>query len=88
MSVSNTHNFASVGKLVDESSGNGSVNLELFTKDATGDAEDLWHFLSNLFESLLIQENIVIELILNLSLSPRLLLGLGSLGFLGLGTRG
>ena len=85
MSVSDTLDIFSFSKLFDESSGNGSVNLELFTNDGASDAKDLWNLLSDLLESLLIKEDIIVELVLNLSLSPSLLLGLGSLGLLGLG---
>ena len=40
---------------------------------------------ADLVEALLVEEDIVVELILNLGLGPGLLLGLGSLGLVGLG---
>ena len=40
--------------------------------------------MADLVKSLLVEEDILVELVLNLGLGPGLLLGLGSLGLLGL----
>ena len=79
MSVSNASDFSSGGQFFDEGSCYGSVDLELFTQDGASDHEDLGNLSANLFKSLLIQEHVVVELVLDLGLSPGLLLGLGSL---------
>jgi len=68
----------------EETSGNGTINLELFHDDGAGEAENLGHLLADLIEALLVQEDIVVELVLDLGFGPGLLLGLGTLGFVGL----
>ena len=70
----------------DDSPGYRSINLELFHDDRAGEAENLWHFRADLLKSLLVQEDIVVQLVLDLGLGPGLLLGLGALGLGGLGT--
>ena len=68
----------------DETSGDGSINLKLFHDDRAGDAENLGHLGADLVKTLLIEEDIVVELVLNLGLGPGLLLCLGTLGFVSL----
>jgi len=63
----------------DEGAGDGSVNLELFAEGCTGNAENLCHFLRNLFVALLVKEHVVVKLVLNLDLGPALFLGLAAL---------
>ena len=58
------------GKIFDQSSSNGSTNLELFAENGSGNAEDLWDLLDHSLVLLLIQEYGVVKLLLNLSLSP------------------
>ena len=72
----------------DETSGDRSVNLELFHDDRARDAENLGHLCADFVEALLVEEDIIVELVLNLGLGPGLLLGLGSLALVGLGALG
>ena len=58
------------GKILDQSSGDGTTDLELFAKDSSGDAEDLWDFLDHSLVLLLIQEYGIVKLLLNLGLCP------------------
>ena len=62
-----------------ETSGDRSINLELFHDDGASNAENLGHLRGDLVEALLIKEDVVVELVLNLGLGPGLLLCLGSL---------
>ena len=57
-------------KVLDESSGDGSANLELLDKSSSGDAEDLWDFLEHSFVLLLVEEDSVVSLLLYLGLGP------------------
>ena len=75
-------------KMHEQSSGNSSINLELFHDDWTREAENLGHFCADLVESLLVQEDVLVELVLNLGLGPGLLLCLGSLQLVSLGALG
>ena len=61
-------------QIFDECPGDRSANLELLAKDGSSDAEDLWNFLEHSLVLLLIQEHGVVKLLLNLDLSPGLLL--------------
>ena len=72
----------------DKASCNGTINLELFHDDGAGNAENLWQLLADLVESLLVEEDILIELVLYLGLGPGLLLCLSSLGFVSLSALG
>lgn len=65
--------------VLDQSAGDGAVDLELLAKRRTGDAENLCHFLRNLFVALLVKEHVVVKLVLNLDLGPALFLGLAAL---------
>ena len=56
--------------ILDESSGNGTTDLEFFAKDGSGDAEDLWDLLDHSLVLLLVEENSVVKLFLNLDLGP------------------
>ena len=72
-------------QFLDKGTSNRSSNLELFAKNGSGDAKNLWHLLDHSLELLLVEENSVVKLFLNLNLGPGLLLCLGSslgLGFL------
>ena len=71
--------------MLQEGSGNGSINLELFHDGGASDAEDLGHLGADLLESLLVQEDIRVELVLDLGFGPGLLLCLGTLALVGLG---
>ena len=66
------------GKILDQSSGDGSTDLELFAEDSSGDAKDLWDLLDHSLVLLIIEEDSVVKLLLNLGLGPGLLLGFGS----------
>ena len=77
---------ARAGHDADEGAGSRSINLELFHDDGARDAENLGQFRADLVESLLVEEHIVVELVLDLGLGPGLLLSLSSLGLLGLRT--
>ena len=56
--------------ILDESSGNGTTDLEFFAKDGSGDAEDLWHLLDHSLVLLLVEEYGIVKLFLNLNLGP------------------
>ena len=58
------------GKIFDQSSSNGSTNLELFAENGSGNAENLWDLLDHSLVLLLIQEYGVVKLLLYLSLGP------------------
>ena len=66
------------GKILDQSSRDGTSNLELFTENGSGNAEDLWDLLEHSLVLLLIQEYGVVKLLLYLGLGPGLLLGFSS----------
>ena len=78
MGIANALDHALSGEVLDESTSNGSADLELIAKHSAGDAEDLGNFLGNLIESLLFEEHVVVELILYLDLGPTLLFSLRS----------
>ena len=69
-----------LAQVLDESTGDGSSNLELFAKDCSGDAEDLGDLLDHSLVLLLVEEHSIVELLLDLDLGPGLLLGLCALG--------
>lgn len=73
---------AFLGEVLDETAGNGTVDLELLHKRGAGDAEDLGDLLADLGKALLVKEDLVVELVLDLDLGPGLLLGLSTLGSL------
>ena len=77
-------NFSGAGHVSEETSGDRSINLELFHDDGASEAKNLWHLRADLVEALLVQEDIVVELVLDLSLGPGLLLCLGTLAFVSL----
>ena len=81
-SVSDGHDFTGASHVPDDGSSDGSIYLELFHDDRAGEAENLWHLLADLVESLLLEEHFVVELVLDLGLGPGLLLSLGSLSLL------
>ena len=56
--------------ILNESSGNGTTDLEFLAKDGSGDAEDLWDFLDHSLVLLLIKEYGIVKLLLNLGLCP------------------
>ena len=57
-------------EVVDQETGNGSVNLELLAEDGSGDAQDFGDFVGELLVSLLIEEDFIVELVLDLDLGP------------------
>merc|ERR1719498_1804637 len=57
-------------QISDESSGNGTTDLEFFAKDGSGDAENLWNLLNHSLVLLLVEENSVVKLFLYLNLGP------------------
>ena len=59
---------------MDERAGNGTVDLELLTKNGARDAEDLLALHGDLVVPILIQENVVVKLILDLNFGPALLI--------------
>ena len=63
------------GKILDQSSSDGTTDLEFLTENGSGDAKNLWDFLDHSLVLLLIQEYGIVKLLLNLGLSPGLLLG-------------
>ena len=54
----------------DEETSDGTVNLELLAEDGSGDAKNFWDFGAEFLVSLLIEEDFVIQLVLDLDLSP------------------
>lgn len=62
--------------VADQSTGDRAVDLELFAERGAGNAEDLCHFLRNLFVAFLVEEHIVVKLVLDLDLGPALLFSL------------
>ena len=84
--VTDTSDSALLGELLNEGTGNGAIDLELFHEGGAGHNQDLGDFLADLSEALLIKENIGVELVLNLNLGPGLLFGatfLSTSGLLG-----
>ena len=77
--VADWENITGASQVSHESPGNRSINLELFHDDGASEAENLGHLRADLVESLLVEEHIVVELVLDLGLGPGLLLSLGSL---------
>ena len=86
--VTDGDDISGTGEVSEKGSSDGAVNLELFHDDGSGEAENLGHLLTDFGESLLIEENIGVELVLYLGLGPGLLLSLGSLSFSGLSALG
>ena len=82
--ISDWLNISGTSEVSEETSSDGTIDLELFHDNGAGKAQNLWHLLADLVKSLLVQENVLVELVLNLSLGPGLLLGLGSFGLVGL----
>ena len=70
-------------EILDQSTGNGSRDLVLFAKDRSSHTEELWNVLEHGFVLRLLKIDGVVKLLLNLDLSPRLLLTLGSSGLSG-----
>jgi len=63
------------GKILDQSSSDGTTDLEFLTENGSGDAKNLWDLLDHSLVLLLIQEYGIVKLLLNLGLGPGLLLG-------------
>ena len=83
--ISNWLDFSLSNEVSHESSGDGTINLELFHDGGASDAENLGHLGADLLKSLLVEEDVLVELVLDLGLGPGLLLGLCSLSLVGLG---
>ena len=81
--LSNWDDEVLLGHILDEGSGDGSVNLELLTENGSGDAKDLGDFLEHSLVLLLIEIDGVVHLFLNLNLGPGLLLNLSLASFAG-----
>jgi hypothetical protein len=62
------------GELLDQSAGDGAVDLELLHEGAAGDYENLGDLGGDLGKALLIEEDFVVKLILYLDLGPCLFL--------------
>ena len=82
--IANWLDLSGAGQMRDQSSSDRSINLELFHDDGAGNAKNLGQLGADLIKTLLIEEDIVVELVLNLGLGPGLLLCLGTLGFVSL----
>ena len=61
---------SSLGHFLDERTSNRSVDLELFAKNGSGNAEDLGDLLEHSLELLLVEEDGVVKFILDLDFSP------------------
>ena len=68
--VSNGEDEVLLAQILNESSGDGPTDLELFAKDCSGDAEDLWDLLDHSLVLLLVEEHGVVECLLDLDLGP------------------
>ena len=86
VSVSNKLDFTLSGQFSDETASHGSVHLELFGNDSTGDAEDLGSLSEDLVVLLLLEEDFVVKLVSDLDLSPLLCCFLGTSGLVRLST--
>ena len=84
--ISNSFDVTPFGKFPDETASDCSVHLKLFAENTTGDAEDLWSFSKDLVVFLLLEEDLTVEFIFFLDLSPLLCLCLGSPLLRSLGT--
>ena len=69
-------NKISLVELFNESTSDGSTNLELLTEDGSGDAKDIWNTFAHSFELDFLEEDGVVKLFLDLNFSPTLFLGL------------
>ena len=78
MLLTNWHEELSLHELLDESTGDGSTDLELFAENGSGNAKNLRNLLEHSLELSLIEVDGIIKLFLNLNLSPALLLGLAT----------
>ena len=58
------------GKILDQSSSDGTTDLEFLAENGSGDAKNLWDFLDHSLVLLLIQEYGIVKLLLNLGLGP------------------
>ena len=77
--VADWEDITGASQVSEDGPGDRSINLELFHDDGASEAENLGHLRADLVESLLVEEHIVVELVLDLGLGPGLLLSLGSL---------
>ena len=67
-----------LGELLDEGASDGTVHLELLHEGRAGDNEDLGDLGGDLSESLLVEVDVVVKLVLYLNLGPGLLLSLAA----------
>ena len=86
--IADWEDITGASQVSEDGPGDRSINLELFHDDRAGDAENLGHLGADLVKTLLIEEDIVVELVLNLGLGPGLLLCLGSLALVSLSALG
>ena len=78
MGIANALDVTFFGKFSNETASDGSVHLELFAENTTGDAEDLWSLSKHLVVFLLLEEDFTVEFILFLDLTPLLCFRLSS----------
>jgi hypothetical protein len=75
--VTNALDSSLLFKPLDDGTSDRTVHLKLVHEDCTSDAQDLGDFTCDLGPSLLVKEDVVVELVLYLDFGPGLFLGLG-----------
>jgi hypothetical protein len=75
--VTNALDSSLLFKPLDDGTSDRTVHLKLVHEDCASDAQDLGDFTCDLGPSLLVKEDVVVELVLYLDLGPGLFLGLG-----------
>jgi hypothetical protein len=75
--VTNALDSSLLIKSLDDSTSDRTVHLKLVHEDCASDAQDLRDLACNLGPSLLVEEDVVVELVLYLDLGPGLFLGFG-----------
>ena len=86
MGITDALDVTLFSKFSDQTASDRSVHLKLFAENTSGDAEDLWGFSKDLVVFLLLEEDLTVEFIFFLDLSPLLCLCLGSSLLRSLGT--
>ena len=75
--ITNALDSSLLFKPLDDGTSDRTVHLKLVHEDCASDAQDLGDLACNLGPSLLVEEDVVVELVLYLDLGPGLFLGLG-----------
>lgn len=75
--VTNALDSSLLIKSLYDSTSDRTVHLKLVHEDCASDAQDLGDLACNLGPSLLVEEDVVVELVLYLDLGPGLFLGFG-----------